>query len=67
MTTDHYPDFDHEETYKGYTLYVENNADQHIGGYEYCVTNDSGIIEEGLEFDAQVAVQKARDYVNSLS
>ncbi|STO98957.1 hypothetical protein [Grimontia hollisae] len=66
MTEDHYPEITLEEYYRGYTIYVENNPDQYTGGYEYSVSDGENILKEGLEFDADAALQAAKDYIDTL-
>ncbi|RXJ72018.1 hypothetical protein CS022_18235 [Veronia nyctiphanis] len=66
MTQDTDPGVSLEEHYKGYVIYLENNADQHTGGYEYSVSDGDNILTEGLEFDSEQALQQARDFVDAL-
>ncbi|MBT1446542.1 hypothetical protein KJI95_18770 [Shewanella sp. JM162201] len=66
MTKDYYPFISHEEEYKGYVIYVENNPDSYRGGYEYSVSDGEAIIEDGLVFDVEDALQSARSFIDSL-
>ncbi|MGF1727542.1 hypothetical protein [Photobacterium nomapromontoriensis] len=66
MTRDFYPEVTHEETYKGYTIFIENNADQYRGGYEFSVLSGDSEIETGIAFTVEDSITEAKDFIDSL-
>ncbi|WP_348943612.1 hypothetical protein ABHF33_08775 [Chitinibacter sp. FCG-7] len=57
----------HEESYRGYSIFIEENPDQYREGYLYCISVSSAIIEDGLEFDFECAVKAARTFIDQQS
>ena len=67
MTTDSYPVISSESEYKGFSIFIENSPDQYCGGYEYCVANDSEeLVETGLSFSADAALNDAQAYIDAM-
>lgn len=66
MTEDTYPETTHEETYKGYAIFIENSADRYRGGYEYTVSDGDEEIESGLVFTIEDSISEARAFIDSL-
>ncbi|PSW19042.1 hypothetical protein C9I98_13700 [Photobacterium sanctipauli] len=66
MTEDTYPEITHEESYKGYTIYIENNADRYRGGYEYTVSDGSDELDSGLVFTVEDGISEAKAFIDSL-
>lgn len=66
MNNDNYPEVTHEENYKGFTIFIENNPDQYNGGYEYSVIEDESEIESGLVFTLEDGLKEAKEFIDSL-
>ncbi|WP_163130347.1 hypothetical protein [Agarivorans sp. Alg241-V36] len=66
MIEDTYPELSFEDTYKGYTIFIENNADQYRGGYEYSIADGNSELERGLVFSLEVGIKEAKAFIDSL-
>ncbi|MEZ8141683.1 hypothetical protein [Enterovibrio sp. FF113] len=53
-----------EFVYEGFSIFVEENADQYCGGFEFTVIDASGIIKSGIAFSQQDAFNKAIRWID---
>jgi hypothetical protein len=49
-----------EEEYQGFEIYVEENPDHYNEGYVWSVSKNDECLDEGIEFDIQMAIDAAR-------
>lgn len=53
-----------EESYKGYIIYTDENPDGYRGGFEFCISNGTEILEQGITADAELALSMAQKWVD---
>ncbi|OEE59969.1 hypothetical protein A1OK_12845 [Enterovibrio norvegicus FF-454] len=53
-----------EEPYKGFTIYIDENPDAYRGGFEFCISNGTTILEQGLTADLESAFSTAQKWVD---
>lgn len=56
----------HEESFKGYEIFVEENPDKYTGGYTWSISQDDKELDTGLSFDLDSAVSDAQVRINEL-
>jgi hypothetical protein len=49
-----------EEECQGFEIYVEENPDHYNEGYNWSISKNDECIDEGVEFDIQMAIDAAR-------
>ncbi|NGN97690.1 hypothetical protein G5S52_08405 [Grimontia sp. S25] len=53
-----------EESYKGFTIYIDENSDGYRGGFEFCISNGTEILEQGLTADPESALSTAQKLID---
>lgn len=56
----------YEEEYQGFEIYVELNPDRYNEGYIWSISKNDERLNEGLEFDIQLAIDLARKTADTL-
>jgi len=56
-----------EEKFGGFDIYIENNPDHFRGGYEWSVSKDDEMLDTGLAFDVDSAINEAQESINNLN
>src|SRR5690554_6837894 len=59
--------FSHEEVYLDYEIYVDDNPDPYSPGLVWAVCRDGEELDDGLEFDFDIALETARNAVRNLN
>lgn len=53
-----------EEDYKGLTIYIDENPDVFRGGFEFCISTGTEILEQGLTADPESALSSAQKWID---
>jgi len=56
-----------EEEYQGFEIYVETNPDHYSEGFIWSISKSDEYLDQGLEFDIQMAIDAARDTIANLN
>jgi len=54
----------YEEEYLGYQIYIEPNPDRYNEGFEWAISKDGVIWDDGLKFSIEDALEAARKAVD---
>lgn len=54
----------YEEEYLGYEIYIEPNPDRYNEGFEWAISKDGVIWNDGLKFSIEDALEAARKAVD---
>lgn len=57
---------DIEERYKGYIVYIDENPDAYRGGFVFCVSDGTEILDEGLAADLELARSTAKRRIDEI-
>lgn len=61
------PGQSYEESYLGFMIFIEPNADRYRGGFEWSVCENDMELECGLDFSVGDALSSAKKIVDSLA
>ncbi len=53
-----------EEVYKGLIIYIDENYDVYRGGFEFCISNGTEVLEQGLTADPESALSTAQKWID---
>lgn len=53
-----------EEAYKGFIIYIDENPDVYRGGYEFCISDGTGILNLGLTVEPDLALFAAQNWID---
>lgn len=56
----------YEDSYLGFSIYIELNPDQYQEGFSWSICKDNEELDSGIDFDERLALKEAQNAVDRI-